>query len=385
MILFLVCIIYIIFNKKSDKEHMIDIPNIENPTWTRNKCNYLFNNTVKKVFDNYNVNNSGDENEWDIYLPCTYDDINQEINDIQISGKKNKRIFILNNADYVIGKDFLWHFMKKYHGIEKAKTRMPMTYLLDNGDKRDLINDYDDGKLYILKKNIQRQEGLKITDSLDEILDADKEDFVVAQELLQNPYLINGRKINLRMYILTICKNGDMDVYVYNDGFMYYTKDEFVKGSKDFGPNITTGYIDRSVYETNPLTHDDFRKYLDNPSREKSTIEKRIAADQRISDFVFSGIYKLLHDIYMSFTGIICGGKLDDNITFQLFGADIAIDDKLNPMVMEINKGPDMSAKDGRDGDVKYKCMRDIFDKLGVIRNDEKNNFTQILEYVKNN
>lgn len=365
----------------SNTEHMIDIPNIDNPTWTRNKCDYMFNSTIKKVFDNYGINNSNNDN-WDIYLPCTYDDISQEIDDIQINDKKNKRIFILNNADYVIGKDFLWHFIKKYHGIEKAKKMMPMTYLLDNdNDRHQLAKNYDKNKLYILKKNIQRQEGLKITKSVDELLDGNKDNYVIAQELLQNPYLINGRKINLRMYILTICKGSDMDVYVYNDGFMYYTKDYFVEGSEDFGPNITTGYIDRSVYEQNPLTHGDFRIFLDDPNRDRSEIEKQIAVNYKISEYVFSNIYRLLHDIYRSFIGAICGGKLGDNITFQLFGADIAIDNMLKPMVMEINKGPDMNAKDGRDGDVKYKCMRDIFDKLGAIQNKDTNGFIHILEY----
>lgn len=398
IIILAIILIFIVYFSFSDKaEHMIDIAPISNPTWSRNQCDYTFNNTMKKVFDNYGINDSGDGNSWDIYLPCTYDDINKEIADIKVDGKKNKRIFILNNADYVIGKDFLWYFLRKYYGLNKAAEIMPMTYLLDDQeDVRRLAHDYDSNKLYIIKKNIQRQEGLKIADSLDDILESSKDGYVIAQELLQNPYLINERKINLRVYVLTICKGDNMDVFVYNDGFMYYTKDYFVKGSKEFGPNITTGYIDRSVYQQNPLTHEDFKKYLDDPNRKKTPIENNIEVNGtqenyfsrnssrksgKLSEYVFSNIYKLLHDIFKSFVGAICGGKLNDNITFQLFGADIAIDEELQPMIMEINKGPDMNAKDGRDGDLKYKCMRDIFDKLGALKNEDTNGFIQILEH----
>jgi len=111
-----------------------------------------------------------------------------------------------------------------------------------------------------MKKNIQRQEGLKISNSKHEILDGYKNGYVLVQELLQDPYLISGRKTNMRFYVLVVCKANNTDCYVHKDGFMYYTKVPFVKNSLDDAPNITTGYIDRQVYIDNPLTHYDLRK-----------------------------------------------------------------------------------------------------------------------------
>jgi hypothetical protein len=58
-----------------------------------------------------------------------------------------------------------------------------------------------------MKKNIQRQEGLKISKDKNEILNCYKDGYAVVQELLQDPYLINGRKINLRVYCLFIKKS----------------------------------------------------------------------------------------------------------------------------------------------------------------------------------
>jgi glutathione synthase/RimK-type ligase-like ATP-grasp enzyme len=46
-------------------------------------------------------------------------------------------------------------------------------------------------------------------------------------------------------------------------------------------------------------------------------------------------------------------------VGFQLYGVDVAIDDKLKPMIMEVNKGPDLTAKDGRDKDLKVNLSKD--------------------------
>ena len=54
---------------------------------------------------------------------------------------------------------------------------------------------------------------------------------------------------------------------------MYYTKEYFKTNSLEYGPNITTGYIDRQVYQENPLTLDDFRKYLDDVNRKLTETE----------------------------------------------------------------------------------------------------------------
>lgn len=260
---------------------------------------------------------------------------------------------------------------------------MPNTYTLySDDDIARLEKEYDENKLYILKKNIQRQSGLQITDSLNDILNCD-DDYVVVQELLQDPYTINGRKINMRFYVLIICNNNNMDVYVYNNGFMYYTKDKFIKNSKEKDPNITTGYIDRSVYEKNPLTHEDFRNYLDQ-SRELSLYESSIYnKGLKLSDVVFKRIYNLLKDVFMALSNNVCNkNKLKSAISFQLFGVDIALNDQLYPMLMEANKGPDLGSKDERDGYVKNNCAEDTLEIVGIInkKNNKKNGFIKIID-----
>jgi hypothetical protein len=374
-------------NDKSKIENMINIsdPIPENPKYGRNKCDYYMNKTIENVLVENKINNTS-ENDWDVYFPCGYDDIDKEINEFIPKSERDK-IFIIHNADNLAAKDELWKFIKLHNGIDRAKTMMPPTYILTNkNDLVELENDFNSNKskLYIMKKNEQRQEGLRITDDLKEILSGRKYGYVIAQQLLQDPYLINKRKINMRVYILVICNNGNFDVYVYNDGFMYYTKDEYKQGNKLMGPNITTGYIDRKVYDVNPLTHKDFKTYLDKTDRNLTEIEVIIRKQGlNISDLVFSRINDLVKNIFMSFPGNICnGGKLDKHLSFQLFGADVAVNNELWPSLMEINKGPDLSAKDDRDGKVKSKCIRDMFKIIGVLpkNHTDENGFIKVLD-----
>jgi hypothetical protein len=352
-------------------------------TWARNNCKYEMNSTLKKVLNDYNIKES-DINISDLVLPCTYDNTEKEISELPVPNQNlNQKYFVFDGVDKFTAKDSLWENLLNYYSYDKTLKLVPVSYIINNKtDLQKLKNEHHSNKLYIMKKNIQRQEGLKITNDLSEIENSAKNDYVIVQELLQDPYLIDGRKINMRFYVLIICDTISTSVYVFNDGFMYYTKDKFVKNSLKEGPNITTGYIDRKVYEVNPLTHDDFKIYLDK-NRILTPAEQLIKNNnKKLSEIFFNKIYKLLHDVFLPYMGKICNDKkIYNNIKFQLFGVDVAINDQIEPMVMEINKGPDMGSKDERDGKVKYKCIRDILDKVGIITVND-NGFIKILDSI---
>ena len=78
--------------------------------------------------------------------------------------------------------------------------------------------------------------------------------------------------------------------------------------------------------------------------------------------------------------------KLYNNVKFQLFGVDVAVNDQLYPYVMEINKGPDMGAKDKRDSELKHNVMTDLMTIIGEIpENPNKpNGFIKILDVEDN-
>ena len=384
IIALIILLLYYNIIKDDKKEHLINLP-YESSSWNRNKCDYLLSKTLEDELNKHNINRSN--TNWNIYFPCGYDEIDKEINEMPVVN--NAKYFIIDNSDKLVAKEWLWQNIVNHYGINIARNMMPNSYILYNEHEMVRFNkEYDQNKIYIMKKNIQRQEGLKITNSKDEILAGQNQDYVLVQELLQNPYTISGRKTNMRFYILVLCNNGEINVYVHKDGFMYYTKELFKKNSIEFDPNITTGYIDRQIYIDNPLTHDDLRKYLDDSNRTNLVeVEQEIKKQGlKISEVYFNRIYHLLRSVFMAFVGKICTlDKFSNNVLFQLFGVDIAVDDTLNPMIMEINKGPDMGAKDERDSELKHGVMGDILNVIGTTNSETTRipKFIRILDVKK--
>jgi hypothetical protein len=381
LIILLIIVIFIIFYKYKD---LCDVQNKNknmNIKWSRNKCPYTLSKTYKNIFDKYNIQNN--ENDWNLYLPCNYDYPKEEIDKMPVV--KDAKYFIIENCDKMVAKNLLWHYVSQYYGIEKAKIMLPVSYVLSHDDDMERFEkEYSNDKLYIMKKNIQRQTGLKITNNKDEIMNGKNMKYVVVQELLQNPYIISGRKIDMRFYVLVICRNNKFNVYVHNEGFIYYTKVPFKKGSLETDHNITTGYIDREVYVKNPLTHGDLRQYLDKPDRILSEEEKNIKSQgSSISNVFFKRVHTLIKNVLTVYTGQICSSdKFSNNICFQLFGVDVAVNDKLNPMILEMNKGPDMGAKDERDSQIKHTVVRDIMRLVNVVNEEAgnvPNGFTQVV------
>lgn len=331
--------------------------------WTVNDHNPI-DAVVREVLDANGITKTTDS-EWDLYVPSTYDNLAQQIAKITNLNPRRK-VFAMDNADELCGKNMVWTNLVRVYSRSAASELMPNTYVLHNAnDARLFEKEYDPEKLYILKKNIQKQEGLLITRDRTKVLGAAAENYVVAQELLQNPFLVNGRKINMRFYLLVVCDNGILGAYIFNDGFMYYTKDPFAQKSTEPGPNITTGYIDRQVYIENPLTHSDFKTYL---------------TDRGINYHnFFHQTHKLIAKVVTACAPGLCQGALKRCISFQLFGVDIAVSNDLQPLLMEVNKGPDLGAKDARDKELKLKVLTDAFAVLGLVKSTEPNGYVKVL------
>jgi len=347
-------------------------------------CSYIKKGCFYEALEKNNFIKTDNILEASLIMPCTYETTDKEFEEIKrkniyknIYGK-NVRIFMLKNTDYLVSKIVLWIIIKNYYGSENASKIMPYTWNLNSKkDINDFKNNFVKDKLYIVKNNTQRQEGLLILDNLEDIINSNNK-YLLVQELLQDPYLINGRKINLRVYCLFIKNSkGSVKICIYKDGFMYYTPEFFEKNTKEFSKNITTGYVDRKVYQENPLTHDDFRTYLDS-NRNLTEIEKKVRSKNiKLSEYIFTQIYDLLKSVFYIYVNLLSVEDL--GIGFQLYGADIAINDNLNPSLMEINKGPDLTAKDNRDRNVKFKLSEDILKSVGLLPN-VNNNFTTVID-----
>lgn len=302
---------------------------------------------------------------WELYIPCGYNYVESELPEIRLSDSpKPLYIFGISGCDKMVSKNNIWSVLKKYYGLEGASDVMPVSYVLD--DPNDMIqfkNDYRDDQIYILKKNVQRKEGLKLTKDYKEILNASGDEYKVVQKYIRDLYLINGYKVNLRIYLLAVIRGDDKQFYISDIGKCIYTKKPYKDDDFDFESNITSYHLDMNIYKKNPRTFEDLIGYI---NREQENPNAGSLFFVRVRNIIQKMCIALGNEFYQSENL----RKRGDVTSFQLFGVDVIMDKDLNPYLLEVNKGPDMSARDEADHAMKLKVQTDMLEKVGIIQDD---------------
>lgn len=249
-----------------------------------------------------------------------------------------------------------------------SKDVIPKTWILNNTDHvADLLTHFDTNTQQptvpmLLKSNLQRQSGLKFVEKLSDIENG-LHKYVVCQEILKNPLLVNGMKVDIRVYLLIVCAEQQFAFYIYRDGFVYYTGKKFDADSVSYDTVVSSGYIDRKVYETNPLTTKDLYEFLG--TEKANTLQNSIRG-------CFTKVAR-------AYKPLLKKNDLNDGTNrFILMGADVSPNEDCEVKLLEINKGPDLKTKDVRDKEVKETLTRET---LNILRNPAKTNsfFTKIL------
>jgi hypothetical protein len=364
LIIFIIILYFLyFFYKKTNKEYFNDYYNLENDNINYYKCSEKkLGQITKMVFDKNNINNNN--NDWNVYIPCGYNNIEKELLDIKLKDNKNKYVFGVNGCDSIVAKNHIWQSLVKCYGRAGASQLMPESYILyDDDDLKLFKKDYNSNNIYILKKNVQRKEGLKLTQSYNDVINGLNDDYKVAQKYVRDLYLVNGRKVNLRIYLLIVIKNNKIHFYVSNIGKCIYTNKKYNDKDLDFESNITSYHLDISIYKTNPRYFDQLIKYIDSNSIKGN------------GALLFNRINILLKKVSKCLAkNLFQSANIKSTISFQLFGIDIIFNKDLEPFLLEMNKGPDMTPKDDEDTKMKYTVQDDMFKTVGIIQNNFGNN-----------
>lgn len=337
-----------------------------------------------------NFAKTSDTENAELYIPCDYNYIESELANFTPSAA-NKYIYAIVGCDTLCGKDSLWDTLVSAHGIDTASYIMPQSWVISDpkineNNWVEFTNYYEKHRAarpaFILKKNIQGKRGLRISDSLADIhqITTDEPAYKVVQIYQKNSYTINKRKLNIRLYVVISCYNGDIQWFLYNNGKCIYTNKAYdpvqsfigVENITDKEQHFTSYNLNtKQVYEIEKLPESlqDLEKHVQTHAYQK--LWSRIC--QKLS---------LIRAAYVS-AGQLCElddvGTYTDKVCFQLFGIDVIIDkDTMEPYILEFNKGPEMTYKSPNDESMKPKLVTDmlnmITNKVGVI----ESNFTVI-------
>ena len=229
---------------------------------------------------------------------------------------------------------------------KKSLEHLPKSWLLDELHTIPKLA----GVLLIAKTNRQRQSSTLIFDSSDvpELQKLHDNGIVVVQELIKSPFCIGDRKTTLRVYVLAFVSSSKRTIWRYSNGFIYYSDADYDKSLSTTSAQVASGYSDRTVYDTRPLTLNDLWKTL---SRCESA-EMSAEIDNCIKNTI--GLHIRNENVIQT----IPQGS------FQLFGCDVLIQNNEQPFkafLLEVNKAPDLTYKSERDGQLKRNLINDMW------------------------
>ena len=166
---------------------------------------YVTNPIILEYFEKNKIIKSSNENDWNLFLPCTYNNLEKVLSELKINNN-NKYIFGIKGCDMLASKSKLWKILNAYFGRENASSIMPESFVVKSNNDMELFKEkYKKGDVYILKNNLQRKRGLKLSNNYNELVNIDPAKYVVIQKYKSDPFIINKRKINIRAYFTIIC------------------------------------------------------------------------------------------------------------------------------------------------------------------------------------
>ena len=182
------------------------------------------------------------------------------------------------------------------------------------------------------------------------------ENFVV-QTYMRDPYLVGGRKFDLRIYTL-VTSFRPLRAYLYRDGFARFTGSRFSMNKSDL-QNLALH-----------LTNTAVQKKAEDYDRDRGSkwslhaLKMHLIANHgsELANTCFGNIQALILKALHSVSNII----IQDKHCFELYGYDVMIDSQLRPWLIEVNASPSLSPDTGADYRLKFGMLSDMLDVLDI-------------------
>nr|XP_009943256.1 PREDICTED: tubulin polyglutamylase TTLL7 [Opisthocomus hoazin] len=210
------------------------------------------------------------------------------------------------------------------------------------------------------------------------------QDHLIVQEYLDKPYLMEGYKFDLRVYILvTSCD--PLKVFLYHDGLVRMGTEKYHPPSDS---NLSQLYMHLTNYSVNKHNEHFERDETEDKGSKRSIkwftefLETNNLDVTKfwsdISELVVKTLIvaepHVLHAYRMCRPGQAPGS---DSVCFEVLGFDILLDRKLKPWLLEINRAPSFGTDQKIDYDVKKGVLLNALKLLNIRTSDKRRNLAQ--------
>ncbi|CAF1350883.1 unnamed protein product [Adineta ricciae] len=238
-----------------------------------------------------------------------------------------------------------------------------------------------DSIAYILKPNNGAMgHGIQVCCDYERIQSMDN---YIVQEYIQNPYLIEGYKFDLRIYALvTSCD--PLRLFIFNNGLVRMSTEKYEAANRKNASHLYMHLTNYSVnkynvdYEiskssTNAENTGSKRslKYLFDYLRTQKEDANKLWKD--IQNVVIKTVFLAQPHLFNAYRMCRPGASpSSESVCFELLGFDILIDQELKPWVLEVNRCPSFGTNEQIDFDIKMKLLLDTFELLRFRTLDRK-------------
>ena len=177
----------------------------------------------------------------------------------------------------------------------------------------------------------------------------DQPETYIVQRYIDNPFLIHGKKFDIRIYVLVMSYN-PLKVWVYRSGFARFSNSRFSLDSiQDAFVHLTNVAIQKTApdYDAEKgckWSLQELRRYL-----VARYGQAQVDITMREIDFV---ILKSLESVQKV--------MINDKHCFEVYGFDILFDDKFKPWLLEVNASPSLAASSPTDYELKFTMLEDM-------------------------
>ncbi|RKP20609.1 TTL-domain-containing protein [Rozella allomycis CSF55] len=198
---------------------------------------------------------------------------------------------------------------------------------------------------------------------------------MIVQKYLHKPYLIDGKKFDMRIYVL-ITSCDPLRIFLYKEGLgrfatESYKEPNYFNLNKNFDRDSTENKGSKR-YLRNGLQYRTLTSVFDLLSQNGHDVDK---IWDNIKDVIIKTI--LVVQNHLKRTHKSCfPNRIIGSSCFEVLGFDIMLDYKLRPWVLEVNHSPSFTCDAEIDFMVKEALISDTF-RLLNIKNSERRKFSQ--------
>lgn len=186
----------------------------------------------------------------------------------------------------------------------------------------------------------------------------------VVSRYIENPYLIGGRKFDIRVYVF-VTSYFPLKVWLYRSGFARFSNTRF---SLD---TINDSYI----HLTNVAIQKTAPDYDPEKGCKWSMQQLRTYLTARHGQETVNVLFRLIDDVFIKSLHAVQKVMINDKHCFELYGFDIMIDSNMKPWLIEVNASPSLTASSQSDYELKFGLLHDllhIVDMENRLSGDEK-------------